>query len=218
MTSTPYSTHKLPISLVFLVLANLVPLLGVLIWDWKIIPIMLVFWLENIIVGIFFILRILTAGVGGNQQIPPAYRLVGALFFTIHFGIFTFIHGMFVFLLFGESTEHGTSVDLGDVMSVITEYHLQWAIAALLISHGVSYLSNYLLGGESRNTSIISLMSRPYLRVAILHLTIIFGGFAVVILNQPMIGLIVLIVVKMSIDIWAHLIEHGFAASPFKPK
>jgi len=218
MIYLPGASLKLPPSLVFLVVANLVPLLGVLAWGWEVFPIMLVFWLENVIVGIFFILRILTAGAGAGRKLSSAYRSIISLFFAFHFGIFTLIHGMFVFILFSGEKYFSDGVGFSGLLSIITEYQLGWAIAALLISHAFSYISNYLINGENLGVTLSSLMTRPYLRVAILHLTILFGGFAVVVLNQPMIGLILLVLIKLVIDSWAHLVEHGVILFPFTIK
>ena len=44
-----------------LVAANLVPLYGVLFLGWEVFQVVLLFWMENVVVGVFFILRLLTA-------------------------------------------------------------------------------------------------------------------------------------------------------------
>jgi hypothetical protein len=51
-------------------------------------------------------------------------------------------------------------------------------------------------------------MAQPYGRVVILHLTILLGGFMVMALGSPMIGLILLITLKTFVDIKAHLKQH----------
>ena len=49
-------------SAVGLVLANLVPLVGVVFFGWSLFGIMWIYWAENAVIGIFAILRMLTAG------------------------------------------------------------------------------------------------------------------------------------------------------------
>jgi hypothetical protein len=55
-------------------------------------------------------------------------------------------------------------------------------------------------------------MGAPYARVVILHLTIIFGAFAVAILGQPIGALVVMVVLKAGVDLAAHLGERARAA------
>jgi len=61
---------------------------------------MALFWFENVVIGGFNVLRMLISGVrmGGAG-------IVGALFmsafFTVHYGLFTAVHGVFVVMLFG---------------------------------------------------------------------------------------------------------------------
>lgn len=207
-----------PPSLVILVLTNLLPLFGIIFWEWKVFPVMVLFWLENIIVGFFFILRILTMSATGGFSHPLPFRIFGALFFTAHYGLFTWGHGVFIFVLFAPNSNANEieEIDISHIISLIDEYHLTWILAGLFISHGFSYISNYLINKENQNINLIGLMSRPYIRIVILHVTIIFGGIAMVILNQPLIGLVILIFVKTGVDALVHLIEHGTLPNPLK--
>ena len=47
------------VSLALLVVANLLPLVGVLFWDWDVFFLLLLFWCENVIIGLFGIARIM---------------------------------------------------------------------------------------------------------------------------------------------------------------
>ena len=62
---------------------------------------------------------------------------------------------------------------------------LKYALLALFISHGVSFVTNYLLKGEYKKEKVNSLMGRPYARIVVLHVAIIFGGFLTMALNLP---------------------------------
>jgi TM2 domain-containing membrane protein YozV len=44
-----------------LIATNLIPLYGVLVFGWAVFPIMVLFWLENVVIGVLNILRILLA-------------------------------------------------------------------------------------------------------------------------------------------------------------
>ncbi|MCK4284269.1 MAG: hypothetical protein KAX44_08130 [Candidatus Brocadiae bacterium] len=194
-------------SVAVLVVANLVPLYGVLFQGWQVFPIVLLFWVENIIVGVFFVLRLLT--VRPQEPIGWIAKLFLVPFFVFHYGMFTTVHGVFVFALFGrEMAGPGASVGTALALSAVGKYHLAAAVVALALSHGFSYAWNYLGKGEYRRANIGALMARPYGRVVVLHLAIIGGGFLLMALNSPVAGLVLLLVLKVGLDIAAHRREH----------
>ncbi len=79
---------------------------------------------------------------------------------------------------------------------------------ALALSHGFSFGWNYIRGGEYRRATLKDLMQRPYSRVVVLHVVIIASGFLVMALNAPTVGLLLLVVLKVGVDVRAHLKEH----------
>ena len=68
-----------------LIAANLLPLYGVLVLGWAVLPIMVLFWLENIVIGVLNILRILFAGPADAAR--WASKLLLVPFFTVHYGL-----------------------------------------------------------------------------------------------------------------------------------
>ncbi len=82
--------------------ANLLSLVLALVMGWDPVLMLFLFWMENVIIGLWQIPRFLTAD--GNQPGSQLQRLSGALFkagfFTVHYGLFTFIHGSLLFELF----------------------------------------------------------------------------------------------------------------------
>ena len=91
-----------------------------------------------------------------------------------------------------------------------------WAFSALFISHGVSFLLNFLLGGERDRLTVSQLMAAPYGRIVILHVTIIAGAFATMALGQPIFLLIILVALKIGVDVSMHLREHRKIAGEAK--
>jgi len=98
-----------------LVVANAIPLVGVLFFGWSLLTILVLYWVENGIVGLWNIPKIIlaegslvpggivppssrTAGLIGGK-IPGAGRVAMAGFFLIHYGFFWIGHGVFVFVL-----------------------------------------------------------------------------------------------------------------------
>lgn len=201
-----------PVSAWILLAANLVPVAGVLLWDWNVFALIALFWMENVIVGVFFALRMLCA----DPRDPAmwAMKLFMVPFFCFHYGMFTAIHGLFVFTLFGgkEYASQGLQV-LQPAARAASDYGLWLPVAALLASHGFSFAWNYLYRGEFRRVQLAPLMARPYGRIVVLHLAIILGGIGTMALGSPVWALLVLLALKIGLDLKAHVKEHA-AAKP----
>jgi hypothetical protein len=185
-------------AVVALVAANLVPLVGVLFLGWSVWTILTVYWLENGIVGFYNVLKMaVVPGIGKLGMIP---------FFIVHYGMFWLVHGIFVQTLpglTGFGTAVGTARSTGvDLSSVIL------AGIGLFISHGVSFVFNFLRRGEQLRTSATELMFAPYRRVVILHLTILFGALAVAAFGARLLPLVILVSLKTATDLGFHLREH----------
>ena len=84
----------------------------------------------------------------------------------------------------------------------------------LFLSHGASFLFNYIGRGEYLTASAMRQTAAPYGRVVILHLTILFGAFAVAALGAPIGALLILVGLKTAFDLLLHLRERRAAAPP----
>ena len=187
-----------------LIIANLYPVIGVIYFNWQTHPLLLFFWTENLVIGFYTVLKMLVAS-GGNAK--PGAKLLMVPFFCFHYGIFTLVHGIFVVALFGGILIDDT-VTASTLMQQILDYQLFWGVLILLVSHGISFFKNYIRNNEYQQAELTKLMFQPYGRVVILHITIIIGAFLSAFLGSPVIALLVLIILKVSIDIITHLIEH----------
>jgi hypothetical protein len=230
--------HASPVAIAVLVAANLLPLVGVVFLGWDLATLVAVYWAENGVVGVFAVLRILTAanaGVGAVVPQPPpppgrpavpqaalgAVRFLLAPFFCVHYGMFWFVHGVFVwFALPAMFASAGGGEPLFDPVNVSDPFAagpdagtVVWAALVLFVSHGASFVLNWIVGGESRASNPMAEMGAPYARVVVLHLTIIVGAFAVAFLGAPIWALVVMVVLKTGIDLSAHLAERRRAAS-----
>jgi hypothetical protein len=205
-------------AVVALVVANLIPLIGVLFFGWSVWNILVIYWLENGIVGLINVLKMsvatgdeVTPGVTFMVNGRPATSAtkVGLIpFFIVHYGIFWFVHGIFVLTLpafFSLMSDDGMTLDLGPVV---------FAAVGLAISHGLSFWWNFLHGGEDRRTTAAALMFAPYRRLVALHITIIFGAFAVMFTGAPAAAVAVLVAIKTAIDLGLHLAEHRGELTP----
>jgi hypothetical protein len=287
-------------SAILLLLANLIPLVGVLFFGWSLLTILVLYWVENGIVGFWNVPKIIMARGSMNPgppdmpdtaapeppapapsaPAPPApappppsissttasgTRVLGpraaarlaaiprtglAIFFLFHYGMFWLVHGIFVFALpafaggalgggalgggaFGGAFGGGSlgdpfgGVGVSDICldpggfpidcaggafgEVIWSSVLIGAVA-LFLSHGASFLLNYIGRGEYLTANPGGQMARVYGRVVVLHLTIIFGAFVVAFLGSPIGALLVLVVLKTAFDLGLHLRERRGAA------
>jgi len=113
-----------------LIAANLVPLGGVLIYGWTVFDVTIVFWAENVIVGLLNILRMATLLVLRRDF----GALVLAPFFAVHYGMFTVVHGIFVIALFGpENMQEFGEVEM--FLAVLAIPGLLAPFVALSASH-----------------------------------------------------------------------------------
>jgi hypothetical protein len=247
-SAPPATPRSHPWAVAVLVIVNLIPLGGVLLLGWQLADLMLLYWLENGIIGGFTILKILTSRAPHDMPRPAAaetvvslpHRLgaVGtALFFTVHYGLFWIVHGVFVQLFFVSgpgfgpfggvfggpfggpaagpfgnpvpSGPFGGVAMLPESVGPAVGGGFALALLSLVLSHGVSYLVNYLGRGEDRSLSPLALMQQPYGRVIALHVTIIGGGFVAMVLGEPLLSLVLLVGLKIGADVRAHLREHA---------
>lgn len=213
---------KDPFSLAALVGANLIPLVGVFLFHWDISFIVLLYWLENLVVGFYNILKMITVRMAGTASNLQKLGLIS--FFCLHYGGFCAVHGVFLLVFFkigsglsplgGGSTWWGPLVFLQLLFSVISRLwaskppEMIWALLGLFISHGISFVENYLLGGEYKTKDLRSLMQQPYQRIIIMHLAILLGGIFVMHLNSPLPLLVILVMLKMFIDLHLHRKSH----------
>jgi hypothetical protein len=203
------------ISLWALLAVNLVPLLGVIVWGWDVASVMILYWSENLIIGFYTVVKMLVKN--------PVGGIFMSAFFTIHYGGFCAVHGIFVLsLTTGEMPEFlsGDSWPLflvfvqllfsviGHVLSMAPP---QWILGfvALGVSHGISLLLNYFAGGEHRGQDLKTLMHAPYKRVVVLHVATIAGAFGVAAFESPLPLLLILVILKTGLDVWLHRREHA---------
>jgi hypothetical protein len=199
-------------SLAPLVAANLLPLAGVMLWGWDVFLLIYLFWLENLVIGAFNVLRMVTVTTAMGAPLPA--RLVLPGFFVIHYGGFCLGHGFFVLAIFGREVTAGGFGPLA-VFHVLgnlptaDRQTVQIALLALAVSHGFSFAWNFLRRGEYRRTSLAAAMLTPYGRIVVLHVTLIIGGALVMATGGHAAALALLAVLKIGMDACAHLWEHG---------
>jgi len=159
---------------------------------------MVLYWAESGVVGFFNVCKM--AVISRWLAIPAG------IFFLSHFGAFMAIHFLFIYGLFVQGPAATSGGDLGAVAQLFRD--LWPALAALFLSHGISFHQNFLGRREFRGRSLRQQMSEPYTRIVFMHLVLIFGGGLVLLLGSPMPVLLLVIAAKIWFDVRAHMKQH----------
>ena len=184
-----------PSSLI-LIIANLVPVVGAVFWNWDLGHVLVLYWAESAIIGFYNLCKIIVIG--------KYLAILAGPFFLAHFGAFMAVHFLFIYTIFIKGPEGWNSgTELGDVAKMFAA--LAPALIALFLSHGYSFLVNFLGRKEHASRTIQTQMSEPYGRIIFMHLVIIFGGGLALVLGEPTPVLIIVIALKIWFDLRSHL-------------
>lgn len=193
-----------------LIFMNLIPLIGVLRFDWDAGTIVFLYWVENVVIGLLNIPKILSCNrhdqIGASQsslQLPSKRHLFLSVFFLIHYGLFCFGHYMFL------QTTYSDLPSYGNIWSSLTGSVMTWSILGLSISHLISMVVNFYGKAEYAGRRPNEQMFIPYKRIILLHIVIVGSAFVAIKLGQGLATLLTLVIIKILFDLGAHLNEHA---------
>lgn len=207
-------------SLMVLLVANAMPLLGSVFFGWSLGSILALYWAETAVIGVLAVVKILIVGSPWNAT-PLATRLFLAVSFCCHFGLFILVLAVFAGGIVeggpGFGFEGGLLAPVRFLLSTL-QYGAplgEVALALLALSHGVSLVVNHLVGGERRCWTPKAAVLQPYRRVIVMHVVVLAGCMLAVVLRAPQVVVSVLVLVKTALDGCAHSVEHRrLAAGP----
>jgi len=184
-----------------LVIANLIAIALALLEGWDLDELMLIYWAQSVIIGIFSFRRMLdlkefsVEGMRQNgrvMQANEATKKSTAWFFAVHYGFFHFIYLMFLLgnerLIFGGSW-----------------FFLLLCVAVFFFNHRYSFQIHRERDAR-RKPNIGTIMFFPYLRIIPMHLTIIIGGAMG---HASTAALLLFLILKTFADVVMHKIEHS---------
>lgn len=172
----------------FLIAANLLPVIGVWIWNWSPYEVFMVYALETVIIGIFTLIKI--GIVTSVRKTDTWYNgpkrtnqsgIFFMLFFLVHYGMFVAIQtGMFIQVSgIGKQNQSG-----------FFDFFLHWPrylgkdawymLAGFFISYGVQMYRNFIRNGLYKTAPMMILMFQPYGRIFIQQITVILGSMFLV--------------------------------------
>ncbi|HEX5005684.1 MAG TPA: DUF6498-containing protein [Hyphomonadaceae bacterium] len=182
-------------------IVDLLPIYAVIAWGWNAVPLVMLYWMENVIIGVMTVPRMLLSGarlgIGG---------MIGGLllsaFFAFHYGMFCFVHGIFLVAFASFSGGPGMAsapfMDIGGIFQfgLSSGPHIEWIIYALVAFQIFVFAVEFVWKGEWKRTNPGEEMGAPYGRIVLLHFGIFLGAGALFLLGQPMVGILALIVFR----------------------
>ncbi len=208
-------------SAISIVLANLLPAVGVFWFGWDVLSVLLLYWAESVLIGVVNVLRIATCesrGALGEMLTAPPLNRTASLryhnlpglppaaikwflipFFIVHYGVFCLAHIAAIVGLFAPESDK-----LANSLPELWQPGLWLPVAALLASHLYSFGNNFLRNREYRRTNVMTLMTQPYARIMVMQTTIIAGAMLASWAGSTLPMLLVLIAVKIAIDLRFH--------------
>jgi hypothetical protein len=180
---------------------DLLPIYAVFAWGWNAVPLVMLYWMENIIAGAMTIPRIVISGAsfGWGGVIGGVLMSV---FFVFHYGLFCLVHGTFLiaFATFGNPEGMGSApfMDLTGMFQfgLQSGLHVDWIIYAIAGFQVLVFVREFLIKGEWKNSNPMAEMFAPYSRIIVLHFGIFAGAAALFLLGQPMVGVLALILFR----------------------
>jgi len=224
MQSPSLVSRVLPGNLIYstpvisLIAANLITIILAILGNWDLATVMFIYWAQSIIIGFFTVMSLLLVNIsptapgkeqpeqqpGGPRTIyiqnPWVVRCILVGFFTLPYVIFHWVYYSFI-------------VDSGFFGTVHFSDPAIWVSCGVFFAnHLYSYIAyNHRVSLETMDFYEYFLL--PYRRIIPMHLTIIFGGILLLILQfigiQSTIPVLVLfLVLKTLTDVAAHIDKH----------
>ncbi|MEQ8205847.1 MAG: DUF6498-containing protein [Woeseia sp.] len=203
---------KLGVSAFSLLLANAGLLLIAISYNLSLYQLVLIYWWEGFWIGLFSALKLIVASLVGEPyrnrwvSVSPGGRILASIILLVKLGAFYF--GLLAavglgILMAADRLKLGNPAD-----EPINQVGLIFAASLLfLISHGLSFVINFLLRGEFRTARAGDLLLTPFKRCLALYVVIVLAyivAFAVPPLATTTGFAALVIVAKVSWDYFLH--------------
>ncbi len=191
----------------FALAVDAVPIFMVLFLGWRAEALVLLYWAENIVIGLATIVRLVWSGARmGAIGIGLCLFLVP--FFMVHYGMFCFGHGVFVFS-FAQTVDLNAANFSPSPAAIFNMFEtIRTSFPGMTLALGLIAL--YQLTAAARDywpasgkdyPDVMQEMFAPYGRIVTLHIAIILAGFIMMALGDPMIGVLLFILIRMGASI-----------------
>ncbi|MEH6807999.1 MAG: DUF6498-containing protein [Hyphomonas oceanitis] len=185
---------------------DLVPIAAILVFGWGATPLVALYWLENLIIGAYTVLRLGGAAVVSFINLATALFMIP--FFTFHYGMFCYGHGLFIRSFAGGEGNGGGAAPMDLVAWALGSGEgMLWFVGLIIVTNAVFFLVDYIGRGEFRRTDPPAEMFAPYGRIVTLHVAIILGAFIAIATDQRLLGVLILIAIRVIFGIVLSLLR-----------
>ncbi|MEN8200906.1 MAG: DUF6498-containing protein [Thermodesulfobacteriota bacterium] len=193
----------------FLFASNLAVIVLALVQGWSIVPLLWIYWCQNVIIGFFNwrrmkkLTRFSVEGLKVNGERVKATektRLDTTRYFVLHYGLFHLFYLAFIFSVTESfSREAALSASVGVIL--------------FFFNHLFSYRYN-LEKDLAATPNLGNMLFFPYLRVVPMHLIIFIGVWAG---RESTVTLFFFLILKTGVDLLMHVIQHVDWGKPYDP-
>ncbi|MCC4212876.1 DUF6498-containing protein [Leeuwenhoekiella parthenopeia] len=168
--------------------------------------VVMAYFVESIIIGIFNVLKMGWCVRHTNKQDGGGLGNYSILiFFVFHYGFFIAIQSIFAFTFFeieGSSFFTDGFALLKNYKALLRLEGMWLLIASIVFTNLLAFVMNFL--AEKRYTEFTAneLMSKPYLRIFVQQFVVILSGFFLVFLKAGMIAAVLLILFRLALDLF----------------
>ncbi len=167
--------------------------------------VVMAYFLESIIIGIFNVLKMARCIQYTNKQEGGGLGNYSILiFFIFHYGFFIAIQSIFAFSFF----EIEGSTFFTDGFALLKNYKAlldlegMWLlIASIIFTNLLAFIMNFLAEKRYEHFTANELMSKPYLRIFVQQFVVILSGFFLVFLKAGMVAAVILIAFRLVLDL-----------------
>ena len=200
-----------------------VPIVMVIFFGWGAAALVLLYWAENIVIGVATLGRIIWSSLAGLGLWGFLTGGFLAAFFTVHYGLFCFGHGIFIFSFTKDMKEIESGLSPGALLEMfraVLAYkpHMTIVVALMALYQGVVLVRDYWPGIDKKYPDPMAEMFSPYGRIVVLHIGIFAGAFALLALGDPMIGVLGLIVFRMCLSVFEGVLREKRKTGGLLPK
>lgn len=233
MNARPYDGDVIE-RLVSAALYLALPLAGIVFFDWDWRSVVVLYWLQNITVGLRTVIDMIRTNAPASQSSKMSFTFNGqpmaggapkpflVMFFMVHYGIFTTVHGVFVFLivngafngLFRLAALQGSAggwsgvADGAATAAASGSLNLSGIILAWAIGSVVQIVAGFLVPRDTLPPAQ-KLFFSPYTRIFVLHFTVLAGVGLITYLNWPPAAAVLLVALQFIVDLWKPPARYG---------